>query len=160
MPAAPCLSCLPSTAKAVSGRHLWLHEVKIRWLSPDTRARAQAREAVHNERRRLNWPLPLDRRMRTKECRKDLVIDGEAVILGVDGVPDCNQVPSRRHDEGLSSMPSTASRWSVRPCASCRARCVRPLLAIRLCRGHAELFDAQRQRAGASLSCGCSRPIR
>ena len=33
-----------------------------------------------------------------KNRRKHFVIDGEAVILGVDGVPDFNALHSRRHD--------------------------------------------------------------
>ena len=33
-----------------------------------------------------------------KNRRKQFVIDGEAVILGVDGVPDFNALHSRRHD--------------------------------------------------------------
>ena len=34
-----------------------------------------------------------------KNRRKQFVIDGRAVILGVDGVPDFNHLHSRRHDE-------------------------------------------------------------
>jgi bifunctional non-homologous end joining protein LigD len=46
----------------------------------------------------LDRPLPLDRRIRAEEPSQHFVIDGEAVILGVGGVPDFNALHSRRHD--------------------------------------------------------------
>jgi ATP-dependent DNA ligase len=45
----------------------------------------------------LGRPIPLDRRERAEE--KQFVIDGEAVLLGVDGVSDFDALHSRRHDE-------------------------------------------------------------
>ncbi len=37
------------------------------------------------------------------------MIDGEAVLLGVDGISDFNGLHSRKHDDEVSSTPSTCS---------------------------------------------------
>jgi ATP-dependent DNA ligase len=34
-------------------------------------------------------------------ARMNSVIDGEAVVLGVDGIPDFNALHSRQHDDGV-----------------------------------------------------------
>ena len=36
------------------------------------------------------------------------VLDGEAVLLGVDGIADFNGLHSRKHDDEASSTPSTS----------------------------------------------------
>jgi bifunctional non-homologous end joining protein LigD len=41
----------------------------------------------------------MDRRGRAEERHKQFVIDGEAVVLGVDGVADFNALHSRRHED-------------------------------------------------------------
>jgi ATP-dependent DNA ligase len=40
----------------------------------------------------------LDRRGRAKIRQKQFVLDGEAVVLGVDGISDLNALHSRKHD--------------------------------------------------------------
>jgi bifunctional non-homologous end joining protein LigD len=42
-----------------------------------------------------------------KNRHKHFVIDGEAVVLGVDGVADFNALHGRKYDTRCSSMPST-----------------------------------------------------
>jgi bifunctional non-homologous end joining protein LigD len=41
----------------------------------------------------------VDRGSGAKNRIKQFVVDGEAVVLGVDGVPDFNALHSRKHDE-------------------------------------------------------------
>jgi hypothetical protein len=47
------------------------------------------------------------------------VIDGEAVVLGVDGVADFNALHSRKHDHEVQLMPSTflhsTAKWVACP---------------------------------------------
>jgi len=43
--------------------------------------------------------LPLDLKSALKNRHQQFVIDGEAVILGVDGIPDFNALHSRQRDE-------------------------------------------------------------
>ena len=40
----------------------------------------------------------MDRRVRAEEPDEQFVIDGEAVVLGADGVADFNALHSRKHD--------------------------------------------------------------
>ena len=42
--------------------------------------------------------------------KSQFIIDGEAVVLGVDGISDFNALHSRKHDTRSSSTPSTAWR--------------------------------------------------
>jgi hypothetical protein len=57
---------------------------------------------------------------------KHFVIDGEAVVLGVDGISDFNALHSRKHDHEVQLMPSTFSRWTTPICALCPCTCARP----------------------------------
>ena len=47
----------------------------------------------------MDRPLPWIVESALKNGRQRFVIDGEAVILGVDGVPDFNALHSRKHDD-------------------------------------------------------------
>ena len=65
-----------------------------------------------------------------KNRQKHFVIDGEAVVLGVDGVSDFEALHSRQHDEEvqLYAFDIVASwRSTVRICAACRYPCERPI---------------------------------
>src|SRR4051812_27501307 len=70
-------------------------------------------------------PYPLIVEAALKNRQKHFVIDGEAVLLGVDGVSDFNGLHSRHFEEETSFTPSTSSRSMVTTCAGCRYRCVR-----------------------------------
>jgi ATP-dependent DNA ligase len=99
MPVAPYSPCLPSAAKIVPNRDLWLHEVKydgyrLIVVREDMRVRLFTRNG-NDWTSRFPWIVE----SALKNRRKHFVIDGEAVILGVDGVPDFNALHSRRHDE-------------------------------------------------------------
>jgi len=98
MPAAPYLPCLPTAAKIVPNRDLWLHEVKydgyrLIVVREDNRVRLFSKSG-NDWTSRYPWIVE----SALKNRRKHFVIDGEAVILGVDGVPDFNALHSRRYD--------------------------------------------------------------
>ena len=63
-----------------------------------------------------------------KNRLKRFVIDGEAVILGVDGISDFDALHSGKHSEKSSFVPSTSSLKVATICASCRCQCARPIL--------------------------------
>jgi ATP-dependent DNA ligase len=65
-----------------------------------------------------------------KNNHDQFVIDGEAVVLGVDGIADFNALHSRTMPRS-SSTPSTSSHSMVRTCAACRCRCGRARLLAR-----------------------------
>ena len=61
-----------------------------------------------------------------KHAIPQFVIDGEAVVLGVDGVADFNALHPASKTARSSSVPSTCWRWTARMSGICRYRCARP----------------------------------
>ena len=91
--------CLPTIGKAVPSTPAWLHEIKYDGyrliLQRDGgRVRLFTRNG-HDWSSRYPWIVESALRNRHKQ----FVIDGEAVILGVDGIADFNALHSRQHDE-------------------------------------------------------------
>ena len=77
----------------------WFHEIKydgyrLIVIRGDKRVRLITRNG-HDWSGRFPWIVE----SALKNKQKHFVIDGEAVILGVDGVPDFNALHSRRQDE-------------------------------------------------------------
>jgi hypothetical protein len=60
-----------------------------------------------------------------KNRQKRFVIDGEAVILGVDGISDFDALFSGKHNDKCSYMPSISLRSTVMTCASFHCPCER-----------------------------------
>jgi bifunctional non-homologous end joining protein LigD len=77
----------------------WLHEIKydgyrLRVERNGERVRLITRNG-YDWTNRYPWIVEAARKNRIKQ----FVIDGEAVVLGVDGIPDFNALHSRKHDE-------------------------------------------------------------
>ncbi|TFV34637.1 DNA ligase [Bradyrhizobium frederickii] len=91
--------CLPTAAKVVPDAPDWLHEVKYDGYR--LRVERSGREVRLLTRNGHNWTsrFPWIVQAALKNREQQFVIDGEAVILGVDGVSDFNALHSRRHDE-------------------------------------------------------------
>lgn len=90
--------CLPTAAKAVPDGPDWFHEIKydgyrLRVERSGRQVRLITRNG-HNWTSRFPWIVQAALRNREQQ----FVVDGEAVILGVDGVSDFNALHSRRHD--------------------------------------------------------------
>ena len=86
----------------------WLHEVKydgyrLRVERNGDRVRLITRNG-YDWTNRYPWIVEAARKNR----KKQFVIDGEAVVLGVGGVPDFNALHSRNTTKRCSSMPSTS----------------------------------------------------
>jgi bifunctional non-homologous end joining protein LigD len=91
--------CIPIAGKAVPARPQWLHEIKydgyrLILVREDKRARLLTRNG-HDWSGRFPWIVE----SALKNRQKHFVIDGEAVVLGVDGVADFNALHLRQHDE-------------------------------------------------------------
>ena len=91
--------CLPTSAKAVPVGAEWFHEIKydgyrLRLERDDDRVRLITRGG-YNWTDRYPWIVQAARKVRQKR----FVLDGEAVVLGVDGVSDFNALHSRKHDD-------------------------------------------------------------
>jgi bifunctional non-homologous end joining protein LigD len=91
--------CLPTAAKQVPAAPDWIHEIKHDGY----------RLIVHREGGRVRlftrnghdwsdrYPLIVEAALRIRST--SFVVDGEAVLLGVDGISDFNGLHSRRHND-------------------------------------------------------------
>jgi bifunctional non-homologous end joining protein LigD len=99
MPKSPFEPCIPTRQTKVPAGKDWLHEIKHDGY----------RLIVEREGKRVrlftrNGHLWTDRYPQIVEAAllnrsSSFVIDGEAVLLGVDEIPDFNGLHSRRHDD-------------------------------------------------------------
>ena len=91
--------CLPTTAAHVPDLPDWLHEVKydgyrLIVARDGNRVRLITRGGT-DWTGRFPWLVECA----LKNRHQQFVIDGEAVLLGADGISDFNALHSRRHDE-------------------------------------------------------------
>ncbi|WP_311740744.1 DNA ligase [Bradyrhizobium huanghuaihaiense] len=126
--------CLPTAAKAVPDGPDWFHEIKydgyrLRVERNGRSARLITRNG-HNWTDRFAWIVQSALRSREQQ----FVIDGEAVVLGVDGVSHFDALHCAGTTRRCSSTRSISSRSAARICGSCRWRYASPNLA-RLLRG-------------------------
>src|SRR6266850_8123686 len=103
MPRSPFDPCIPTKAAKVPDRPEWIHEIKhdgyrLIVQRDGKRVRLWTRNG-HDWSDR--FPLITEAVLRNRNS--SFVIDGEAVLLGVDGQSDFNGLHSRRHDHGVSS---------------------------------------------------------
>jgi hypothetical protein len=94
-----CVFCIPIRGTKVPSSPDWLHEIKydgyrLRVERSSERVRLITRNG-HDWTDRYPWIVEAALKNRIKQ----FVIDGEAVVLGVDGVPDFKAPHSRKHDE-------------------------------------------------------------
>ena len=92
--------CIPTAGKVVPSGPDWLHEVKydgyrLRVERDGDRVRLFSRNG-YDWTSRYPWIVEAARKIRQTR----FVLDGEAVILGVDGIADFNALHSRPHDQG------------------------------------------------------------
>jgi ATP-dependent DNA ligase len=91
--------CIPTTGKAVPAGPEWFHEIKfdgyrLRVERDGDRVRLITRGG-YDWTKRFPWIAEAA----LKNRRKQFVIDGEAVILGVDGRSDFNALHSRKQNQ-------------------------------------------------------------
>ncbi|MDN5001258.1 RNA ligase family protein [Bradyrhizobium sp. GCM10027634] len=91
--------CLPTAARAAPDGPDWFHEIKYDGYR--LRVERTGRYVRLITKNGHNWtdrfPWIVQSALRNRE--QHFVIDGEAVVLGVDGVSDFNTLHSRRHDD-------------------------------------------------------------
>jgi bifunctional non-homologous end joining protein LigD len=103
----PCLArvafepCLPTRGTKVPAGPEWLHEIKhdgYRLIVQ--RDGARVRPFTRNGHDwTARYPLIVEAALRNRQT--SFVIDGEAVLLGVDGISDFNGLYSRKHDDDV-----------------------------------------------------------
>ena len=91
--------CIPTSGAKVPAGPEWLHEIKYDGyrlrLERDGRGVRLITRGGYNFADRYPWIVEAARKVRQTR----FVIDGEAVVLGVDGVADFDALHSRKHDE-------------------------------------------------------------
>jgi ATP-dependent DNA ligase len=103
--------CLPTTGKAVPAGPDWLHEVKydgyrLRIERDGDRVRLFTRNGYDRTGR---YPWIVEAARKTRQRR--FVLDGEAVILGVDGVSDFETLYSCKCDDHRISKTSIGATF-------------------------------------------------
>jgi bifunctional non-homologous end joining protein LigD len=91
--------CIPTRSTSVPDTPDWLHEIKydgyrLRLEREGDRVRLITKGG-YNWTSRFPWIVEAALKNRVNQ----FVIDGEAVVLGVDGIADFNALHSRRHDD-------------------------------------------------------------
>jgi ATP-dependent DNA ligase len=119
--------CIPTRVAKVPSGPDWIYEIKhdgyrLIVQREGKRVRLFTRNG-HDWTER--YPLIVEAALRNRAT--SFVIDGEAVLLGVDGVSDFDGLHSRKYDSEVASTPSIVSRSTATICASCRCRCERPI---------------------------------
>ena len=99
MQKAPFEPCIPTKAAKVPDRPEWIHEIKhdgyrLIVQREDKRVRLFTRNGH-------DWSdrYPLIREAALRNRNNSFVIDGEAVLLGVDGISDFDGLHNRKHDD-------------------------------------------------------------
>jgi hypothetical protein len=118
--------CLPTNGKAVPAGPEWFHEIKFDgYRLPVERDGDRVRLITRGG---CDWTkrFPWIAGAVLKNRLKQFVIDGEAVILGVDGMSDFNALHSRKQTKKSNSVPSTCWQWMARISATSRSRSARP----------------------------------
>ena len=95
----PIEFCLPTSGKAVPSGPDWIHEVKydgyrLRVERNGDRVRLLSKSGL-DWTKRYPWIVETARKIR----KKQFILDGEAVVLGVDGISNFNGLHSRQDDE-------------------------------------------------------------
>lgn len=112
------MSILPTAAKAVPAGPDWLHEIKYDGYR--LRVERNGKEVRLITRNGHNWTdrYPWIVASALKNREQQFVVEGEAVVLGVDGISDFNALHSRKHDEEVQFYASTSSPSAARTCGA------------------------------------------
>src|ERR1700761_6253840 len=116
---------IPTRGTAVPAGPGSLHENKqdgfrMIVIRDDARVRLFTRNG-HDWTDRYPWIVESARKIRTKQ----FVLDGEAVILGVDGISDFAALMSGKQNDDVQFMPLTCWPGRAATCRNCRYRCGR-----------------------------------
>ena len=118
--------CIPTRGSKVPHSPDWHHEIKydgyrVRLERDGNRVRLISRNGYDWTSR---YPWIVESALKNRQ--KQFVIDGEAVILGVDGVPDFNALHSRKHDHEVQLYAFDMPAGDGHDMRAFRSRCARP----------------------------------
>ncbi|MGY3605650.1 MULTISPECIES: ATP-dependent DNA ligase [unclassified Bradyrhizobium] len=93
------LPCIPTKGTKVPDRLEWIHEVKHDGYRLIVERQGKAVRLFTRNGNDWSGRFPLIVEAALRNRNTSFVIDGEAVLLGVDGRSDFNSLHSRRHDD-------------------------------------------------------------
>jgi bifunctional non-homologous end joining protein LigD len=111
--------CIPTRATKVPAVPEWLDEIKmdgyrIRVERDGSKVRLITRGGANYTKR---YPWIVESALKSRQ--KQFVIEGEAVVLGVDGNSDFDAPHSGKHNDECSCTPSICWPATARTCAPC-----------------------------------------
>jgi bifunctional non-homologous end joining protein LigD len=98
MPNRPFEPCIPTRGTRVPAGKDWLHEIKHDGYRLIVQREGDAVRLFTRNGHDWSHRYPLIVEAALRNRSKSFVVDGEAVLLGVDGISDFNGLHSRRHD--------------------------------------------------------------
>ena len=118
--------CIPTPGKTVPCAPEWFHEIKYDGYRLRVERDGDSVRLV--TRGGYDWTkrFPWIAEAALKNRRRQFVIDGEAVVLGVMASPISTRCTRASRITTSSSVPSMSWRSTATTCATCRSRCVRP----------------------------------
>jgi bifunctional non-homologous end joining protein LigD len=91
--------CIPTKAATIPDRPEWIHEIKHDCYRLIVQREAKRVRLFTRNGHDWSGRFPLITEAALRNRNSSFVIDGEAVLLGVDGRSDFNGLHSRKHDE-------------------------------------------------------------
>ena len=104
------LPCIPTRGTKVPVGPDWLHEIKHDGYRPIVQREGKRVRLFTRNGRDWSDRYPLITEAALRNRNTSFVIDGEAVLLGVDGISDFKGLHSRRQDNEVNSTGSTRGR--------------------------------------------------
>jgi bifunctional non-homologous end joining protein LigD len=95
----PFEPCIPTTAAKVHDRPEWIHEIKHDGYRLIIQREGKRVRLFTRNGHDWSGRFPLITEAALRNRNSSFVLDGEAVLLGVDGRSDFNGLHSRRHDD-------------------------------------------------------------
>jgi len=92
------LPCLPTSGTSVPATPTWLHEIKYDGYRLIVQREGERVRLFSRNGNDWSGRYPWIVEAALKNKHSQFVIDGEAVVLGVDGIADFNALHSRKHD--------------------------------------------------------------
>ena len=123
----PIEFCLPTSGKAVPSGPDWIHEVKydgyrLRVVREGDRVRLFSKGG-HDWTGRYPWIVETARKIR----KTQFILDGEAVVLGVDGISDFNALHSGKHDHEVQLYAFDCLALRATISERCRCTCAKQI---------------------------------
>ena len=122
----PFEPCIPSRGTKVPDGAEWLHEIKHDGYRVIVQREGKRVRLLTRNGHDWSDRFPLITEAALRNRNSSFVLDGEAVLLGVDGRSDFDGLHSRRHDAEVEFYAFDILVSDGEDLRGCRCRCARP----------------------------------